>query len=407
MSRVLVLATGASPSPESVDTSFAPLRAAQLSAGLEPDHDVLVAAASDAEAAIAETDPDVVVSAGAYAATRAGLAHVGDRPWVVDLPGDPFADAQACAWAPGADPASREVVADEATAVFGAALTRGDRFLTIGNRSRYSTLGALGAVGRLARFAPGHEPIDVAPIAWHFPGAPEAPAREEGRDVVLFGSFNTWFDGGTLLRGLLRAMEAAPTITVSVVGGPVPGHHVHTFETFVADARRSKHVGRFRFLPRLPTRELLRVIARARQTVCLDRPGAEPELGSRTRVLFALHQGLSVIATTRSELVADLAHGGWVRGVPPEDADAVATALLTPDPLPDRAPLRERYAPEVVTASLSRWLRSPRRTAPAPGASVLLTVSRERDALRAALAELRASPTFRLLDGARRAWTRR
>jgi len=314
------------------------------------------------------------------------------------------------AWADdGAPPASTqaariEAVAADAAAVFGAAIARADAFTTISEPSRFTLLGQLGLAGRLVRVQPGGEAAFIVPNAWHFPGVPEAEARGPGLRVALFGSLNTWFDEDTLLAGLLRAMERAP-LEVVCIGGAVPGHHMAGRARFEAGARASRHAPRFRFLPRLPIDELLAELRTCHLTACLDRPGVEPETGSRTRLLFAAHQGLRAVATTTCEMSREMAAGGWLRAVPARDPDALAVALLDAaqgPPLPDRAPLRARHALTATVAPLAVWTAAPRYMPRAPRADTHVEALRARDAALAELAALRASPTFRALDAAGR-----
>ncbi len=396
-----MLGAGPLPGPRSTDTSFAHLRLSQIYTALRADHDVhLVDVRSDDVAlALRELRPTAVVTAGTFGPTRAALAAIAGEPLCIDLPGDPFADAQMVAAFGGA-----EAVAAEARAVFVPALLRGDAFLTIGGPSRHALVGQLGLLGRLARTPPGEEWAFVTPVAWDFPGLPESAPRAPGRPVrvALVGGFNTWFDGETLLAGLLRAMDRAP-IGVDVVGGPIPGHHTETWSTFAAGARTSVHAGRFTFHERLPPAGLARVLAGCTVGVSLDRPGYEPELGSRTRLLLYLHQGLPVIATARSELARDLADGGWLRAIPERDPLALADALLAPtEPLPDRAPLRARYGIEATTAGLRAWAARPLRRDVKGEADAMVALAVERDSLRDTLAKVYASPTWRAMDRLRR-----
>ncbi|MDP2315984.1 MAG: hypothetical protein Q8P41_24015 [Pseudomonadota bacterium] len=401
MSRVALLGEGPLPGAATVDTSFAQLRLAQLFTGLRADHDVHVVdvRSDDARLALRDLRPWAVVTAGTFGPTRAAMAAIGQEPLCIDLPGDPFADAQMVA-AFG----SAEAVAAEAQAVFVPALLRGDAFTTISGPSRHALLGQLGLLGRLARTPPGEEWALVTPVAWEFPGLVEAAPRAPGLPVrvALVGGFNTWFDGETLLDGLLRAMDRAP-IQVEVVGGPIPGHHTETWSTFVGRARASAHAGAFRFRDRLPPAELARVLGTCTVGVVLDRPGYEPEFGSRTRVLLYLHQGLRVIATTRCELARDLAAGGWIEAVPMQDPTALADALLAPAAaLPDRAPLRARYGIAATTAGVRAWAARPARRARHGDADAMAALARERDTLRETLATVYASPTFKAIDRLRR-----
>lgn len=402
MSRVALLGEGPLPGPGDAATGFAQLRLAQLREGLEMDgHDVRVVdvRVEDARAAVRAARPDAVISAGTWGPVRAAVAAVDDEPLCVDLPGDPFADAQAAA-AFG----ERDRVADAAAAVFVPALLRADHFTTISGPSRFSLLGQLGVLGRLARTPPGEEWASIAPVAWAFPGLPEAPRRPVARGTVrvaLVGSFNTWFDGETLLDGLLRAMDRAG-VEVDVVGGPVAGHHEATYRRFRAAAEASPHAARFRFGDRLPAEALATHLAEAHVGVCLDRPGFEPELGSRTRLLLYLHQGLRVVATARCELARELADGGWIAAVPQGDAEAVARGILDGPSPPDRGSLRVRYGVAATTAGLRTWAAAPRRRAIVGEADATGALARERDALRAELDAVRGSATWKVLDRVRR-----
>jgi hypothetical protein len=401
LSRIALLGEGPLPGPGAVDTSFAQLRLAQLHAGLAGEHDVAVVDVRTARVAeaLADLRPDAVVTAGTYGPTRAAVAAAGDLPLCLDLPGDPFADAQMVAAFGDAD-----AVAEDARAVFVPALLRGDAFTTIGGPSRHALLGQLGLLGRTARTPPSEEWAHVTPVAWSFPGLAEASRRAAGAPVrvALVGGFNTWFDGETLLAGLLRAMDRG-AVEVEVIGGPIPGHHVETWARFAAGARASAHARRFRFHDRLPPAALADALARCSVGVVLDRAGYEPELGSRTRLLLYLHQGLRVVATARCELARDLAAGGWLHEVPCANPVALADALLGPAvPPADRGPLRARYGIAATTAGLRGWAARPLRRAIHGDADLVASLVRTRDELRASLAEVHASPTWRVLDRLRR-----
>ncbi len=402
MSRVALIGEGPLPGPATIETAFAQLRLSQFATGLGCAHDVHIVdtRTDDVGAALRRIRPDCVITAGTYGPTRAALAAIRDEPLCVDLPGDPFADAQMVAAHDG-----EEVVAAEARAVFLPALARADACTTISTPSRHALVGQLGVLGRLARTPPGTEWVHVAPVAWHFPGHPEACLRP-GLDgtraprVALIGGFNTWFDTESLLAGLFSAMDQGP-LTVSCVGGPIPGHHTASASAFMDGARSSRHAGRFDWHDRLPPAALADVLRTCTVGVVLDRPGYEPELGSRTRLLFYLHQGLPIVATVRCELARDLAAGGWLREVPMGAPAALADRLLAPGPwapLPDRAPLRRRYSVANTTASLCAWADHPRRHPVAADLDPLLELAKERDALRSELRAVYGSPTWQMLD---------
>jgi len=379
--RIVLVTDGPLPTPAQRDARFCALRADQFAAALA-HHDVRLVDArlpDDALRALG-VDPDrperlaadAVVSAGIYAPTRLALRLAADRPLWLDLPGDPFADAQAAAWygdltPPETRAARVEAVAADAAAVFGPALARADRVSAVSGPSRHALLGMLGLVGRTARTPPGEELVHTIPIAWRFGGLEERAWRPPGPLRILWaGSLNTWFDVDTAWAGVAGAMDVAD-VELHVTGGGVAGHHVGDAARLAAKVRASPHAARVHLHGWLPEPALAEVVATCNVAVSLDRPGYEPELGSRTRVLFALHQGLRVVATPRTELVRELAAAGFVTVVPPGDPVAVTRALLSdPSPAPDRAPLRARYSVDATTAALRAWADAPGRAAPLP-----------------------------------------
>ena len=316
---------------DATSTAFAQLRAHQVHAALLADGHVVTFL--DARDVVTEGwrarwrltrraelhPPTVVVSAGTWVPVRVAPALAGDRPLCVDLPGDPFADAQAAIHAPGsaAANAGTDAASGAAATLFVAALRRGDAFTTIGGPSRHALLGQLGVLGRLARTTPGDEQVHVTPIACAFPGLP-APRRGSGGEedppaplrIALFGGFNTWLDEEATARGLLLALDRAP-FEVTVIGGPIPGHHEAGYARFRARVESSRHAASFMWRPRLDPEDLAEVLDAADATCWTDGPGAEPELGSRTRALLAAWRGVHVVATARGELMRELVRDGY------------------------------------------------------------------------------------------------
>jgi hypothetical protein len=391
VSRILLVGEGPPPGPDATDTRFAQLRLHQLRTALAQEHEVHVVDCRDVPAPVPAAD--LIVTAGTFGPTRAGVAIAGERPLCVDLPGDPFADAQQVAAAGGG-----EDVAAEARAVFLPALARADAFLSVSAPSRYTVIGQLGALGRLVGTVPTYEWVHITPVAWEFPHFAEAEPRSCPTRVALFGSFNTWLDEQVLLDGLLLAMDRSG-VEVDCVGGG-DGVNEAGRARFAAAAAQSRHRGRFRFLPALRPHALAEVLSRCTHTVSVDRPGYEPELGSRTRLLFALHQGLRPIGSARCELARTLVAGGWMSEA--DGPEAIRDALSASPPLPDREPLRTRYSVAATTEGLRAWATRAGRTSPHPEYETLAALTRERDDLRQTLQMTWASPTWRALDRARR-----
>ncbi len=366
-------------------------------------------------------DACAVVAAGNFGPTRAALAIASELPLWVDFAGDPFAEAQAGAARAreAGDTDAAEVIAAEASSVFVPALCRADAIGAVSARGRLATLGALGAIGRLARTDAAEDLVHVVPIAASFGFDPAAvrhalPERKtRALRVALFGSFNTWFDEEGLADGLLAAMgrmwAVGGLIEVVVTGGAVEGHFGTGYGAFRRRMDASPHAERVDYRGWVDHDALPPILSTCDVAICMDRPGAEPELGSRTRVLYALLLGLRVLATPRTELVRDLVADGLVT---PVERATLADVLVTlaeainrnwSDAEPPVAHhLAARYSVRATTAPLRRWAAAPRRIPPTPDARTLLSLTAERDALRVELATLRASPTWKTLDRIRK-----
>ena len=345
-----------------------------------------------------------VVTAGPYAPGRLGALAAGDRPLWADLPGDPFAELQAQSLH-GVLPEARVA---EALAHALVVLDGADALSVVSGRQRLAALGQLGVRGRLL----GPEAVGsvhTIPIAWSFPTSarpprprgPEAPLR-----VVCMGALNAWFDEGTLMEGLELALQGDERVEVDLCGGPHPAHPEAAWRRLEAWART--HPGRVRLHGWLDQPDLDAVLAHGHVGLCLDRPGVEPLLGSRTRVLGFLHAGLDVVATRGTELVDRLGRERFLRAIPPQDAAALAHELLAlaDDARDGRQVLRaqevlaERYAPLAISKSLAAWVREPVRLPRGPSPEARLEEAAEH--ARSELKRLLQSPSFRALNRAHR-----
>ncbi len=351
-----------------------------------------------------ETRPHVVVSAGPYNPARLAAMVVDEEPLWVDIPGDPFAEAQA----KSAHVWSEEQVDPTAQmwAAYGPALERGDAFSTISHAQRYALLGQLGILGRLPAAPLGRKWVHVVPAAFRFGALERAAPRVRAPDsdlvVALAGGYNTWLDADTLLQGLLLAMNLLPGLQVVSTGGGIPGHHMETYEGFRTLAMASPHANRFTFHGWVPHRAVPELLARAHVGICVDRPGHEPELGTRTRVLFYLHQGLGVLATPRSELTRELAGLRMIFPLRSGDPQHLAAGLEhVARKGQDGAQVRRaqgflegRHDEVQVLAGLLEWLQVPARVRPA--SSVEAQLGAEIARLKAELNAVYESPTWQV-----------
>lgn len=362
---------------------FAAQRLAHFDAALRAaGHGVTVV---DARAPAGEAAGEVVVSAGVYGPTATAVAIAGERPLWIDLPGDPWADAQAVV-ARGGDAAA---VTEDCARVFLPALARADAFSTIGAASRWTLIGQLGLLGRW--LGPDRLPIHPVPIAW--PGGLAAAPRAPGGPVrvLLAGSFNTWFDEDAVADVLEAAMARTP-LEVDVLGGPgQPGGYAR-FQQRMAGRPVRFHGWLADPAP---------VYAACEVLLTLDRADVwEPGTGSRTRVLGARAAGLRVVASAGPEAVDALAAMGQLRAV--RTRGEAIEALLDRAPPPDPSPIAERYDPHRLAASLCAWVAEPTRAPPAPIRAPLQQALDRAARAEAELGRVRSSRTFRL-----GAWLRR
>lgn len=378
------------------------LQGAAQPAGPHAAIDPLDADALDrARALVAQEQPDAVVTAGPYEPARFGALCAGDAPLFVDVPGDPFAEAQAKA---ALDDSADHVAAMRQA--WAPAYARGDAFGAVSGTQRAALLGQLGWLGRLADAPLDHDWVRVLPVASWFgalaSGSPRIRAPGAPLQVALCGGFNTWLDGPSLLHGLLAAMDALPGLTVVCTGGGIEGHHQSGYAQFRAGAGASPHAHRFTFHGWVPHGRLPGLLRSAHVGLCMDRPGVEPELGSRTRVLFYADQGLHVAATPCSDLTRALARAELIDALRPGDPAHLCATLIrmgaqgsAGERVGDlQAHVRARYDLGPATAGLLDWLeRGAERTRPGQAPSAALAA--EIEDLRRQLAAVHQSPTWR------------
>ncbi|MEE2750186.1 MAG: hypothetical protein VX519_02045 [Myxococcota bacterium] len=418
MARVFLIGAGPLPGSNPDSLGFAQLRTRWFLQALSAKHEVCVVLLQGCEQPVgehatvdpAEGDwiarlsgqleafaPDVVVSAAPYDTARAAAMCAGERPLWVDVPGDPFAEAQAKASHTGDSVAYREM-----RAAYGPALARADAFSGISEAQRHALVGQLGILGRLEGAPIELDWVFSLPAVYDFGDLLEADVRtrepKTPLTVALSGGYNTWLDGEGLLEGLHRAMGRADVRVVST-GGAIEGHHGDTYRSFQEQACSGPHADRFTFHGWVPHHEVPLCLETAHVGISLDRPGFEPELGTRTRLLFFVHQGMEVITTLGCDLCREMEH--LVHGVPSGDPEALARVLVElyeqgQDGRATQAArehLLDRYTLDSVMAPLLQWVENPARVAAVddPTASLGEELAR----VRAELAAVHATPTWK------------
>ena len=349
---------------------------------------------------IAKFEPECVIAAGPYNSVRLATLVCGELPLWVDIPGDPFAEAQV------KDTLNSSVAATATmAAAYSASFARGDRFSAISSSQRAALLGQLGICGRLPSAPLEHNWVSVIPGAYAFGEVTPKSVKDRTGDqlvVALVGGYNTWFDGDSLLEGLLLAMDKNDSLSVVSTGGSVPNHHNETYERFLEGALSSRHSEQFTFHGWLPHAKVFDVLEGAHVGVTMDRAGAEAELGARTRVIFFLHQGLEVITTTGSDFTKEMVDRGFALGVAVGDSSGLADALgqLANQNSSGRVESAQRHLErhhsiEVLAVDLNEWVLAPSRVDSIE--TPLSLVSCELESTRGELRAVYSSITWRVL----------
>lgn len=353
-----------------------------------------------------ESQATAVVSAGPFAPARAASRIPRGLPVWIDLPGDMMAEAQLRSQTSG-DKAHLL----HAWEVLQAALRRGDVFSAISERQRCAVLGQLGLAGRLVPEVQGEAlvhtlPVAVEPLWQRWAGAALRSPQSELRDpnhLILPGAINTWMDLETLAEGIRRALLRSPALKMTVTGGPIAGHFDEGHSRLLALARASGLEERWRFTGWIPAEEAAHLTARASWGLSLDRPGLEPFLGSRTRLLYGLALGLRFLLTPGSTLAEALVAEGLALPVPHGEPERLAQSILEAVSMPytaeqqdARARLLARTDADVVSAPLLAWCRHPRISP--PGADLDEGLRLRLSNLEEELEAIHQSPTWRGLS---------
>lgn len=422
MRRVLLLGSGPAPGAGAV-ADFAALRAWAFARALRgAGHAVRVVwitAAGEAGAGAAGDDAvltpaealaagpvealgasaEVVVSAGPHLPGRVAARVAGARPWFADVPGDPFAEAQALASRGALSPEGWADAVRAARAV----LARADRLSAISAPQADALRGQLLAAGR-AREGPA--PVCCVPNVYAFPQPAAAPrVRAPGAPlrVLVAGTPNAWLDGDALAAGLDAALRARAGLSVLVTGAPRAGQPAGAYTPLARLA--AAWPGRVEAPGWLASEDFAAAVAGCGVLAWMDRPGDEPHLGCRTRALFGAWSGLALVGTPRSAVPAALAAAGALGAVPVGGSGPLADALVAAFDAGDdgtrcaraQAWLAAHHAPSQALAPLLDFVRSPARHPPGDD-----PLPAAHDALLAELLAVRARPTIRAANALHR-----
>ena len=293
---------------------------------------------------VAAWAPERVVGAGTLQAAARACALAADAPVWADFFGDPLAEIHARNefLPPGPERLDSTLLVWE---LMLRTLLRADAFSVVSRRQRDALLGQLALAGRLATAPearhPAGPPIEPMPCCLESLDDRPPPSADErarafasaglppaARVALWSGGFNAWADPATLVAGIERAMARRPDLHLVATGGALPGYLARPFELFRERVDASPHRDRFHALGWLPLAEANRWLALADVALLTDRPCAETHLGARNRLLYHAAVGCPVVASTGSEVVAEMAAAGALAPFPSANPDALAGEVL-------------------------------------------------------------------------------
>ncbi len=327
---------------------------------------------------------DVVV---VYGYVLVGLPELADcgKPLVVDLY-DVFVIEELTYHLrlPAGD---QERAAADQVAILQAVLQAGDFFLCSSERQRDFWLGTLAAEGRLNPRTLGADQslrslIDVVPF-----GIPTDPPehtapvlkgvhpRISASDRVLLwgGGLWDWFDPLTLIRAMAKVHEKRPDVKLYFLARQhYSGGNLAPMQAGLDAVNLARELALLDecvfFGEWVPYADRGNYLLEADLGVSLHTAGLETHFAFRTRLLDCIWAGLPILATSGDTLGELVATAGLGKVVPCDDADAVATGILS---LLAEDDLRARLAPSFAAAGadlmwdravepLVRFLQRPR-----------------------------------------------
>ena len=263
-------------------------------------------------------------------ATAILVDYAGQLPLWADLYGSIIAEAQVLAFTHDEDAHIPKFLAMEQKIV-----TRSDIFSCVSERQQWSTIGELGAWGRLNRWTIGYDFATTIPIACET--SPYQTARRfirgglcpEDAFIILYtGGYNTWTDIDTLFAALEETMERYPHVVFISTGGKIEGHDEITYQRFQEQIEKSPHRMRYYLRGWVPKEEMAYYYLESNVAINVDRKCYEAMLGSRTRVLDWLRAELPCILSSLTELAGELVSEGGGMAYESENAASLAGCLV-------------------------------------------------------------------------------
>lgn len=229
----------------------------------------------------------------------------GKCPVWMDIYGDKLAEIQVAQFTQKNDRGYRTMLR-----YLDSVLQGGDVYSTCSTHQEYALVGQLGMVSRLNRHTLGYE--FVYPILPGISVNANKPKQvlqlrdslvpADGFIVLWCGGYNVWTDVKILFQALNQAMSRDPRIVFVSVGGGVGLAQNDSYERFLAMIKTSEFQQRFYMLGWRPVSEVPEYYHQADVGINLDAFQYETLLGTRTRLVEMMQNGLMVITSLGCEL---------------------------------------------------------------------------------------------------------
>ncbi|MCX7018717.1 MAG: glycosyltransferase [Candidatus Sumerlaeota bacterium] len=303
--------------------------------------------------------------------TAAGFARVFSAPFWADIFGDPIAEIQTKAELFPSEKDANDTRYHHVWKLLMPALLQSDVISALSGRQRFCLIGQLGAAGRLNRHTSGRDFVHTIPYGLFpedAPSAAAAPAPNPNFTVMWCGSFNTWMDTASLVRGISEAVKARPNMRFMIVGGKIAGYDERSYTEFLDGIRKADAIHAVHVMDWQPLASIRKLYASCDIGLSVDRFSYEAELGSRTRVVNFMAAGKPVVSTNLTELTGELAQAGYVLPFRVNDGADLARALIDAEAKSGGLPalgaaardyVMDHFGGQRAGAALARWIIDP------------------------------------------------
>lgn len=286
-------------------------------------------------------DIDILVTAGPFLPSLVLDAVPKDIPIWLDWPSDPLADLHAKRLVSKTNVSDESIVQE----LIHNAFSRADAIGVISLRQQWATLGQLLLLGF------ENIPISTIPIAYDFPFQPK-PKNSAADDILITGSMNTWLN----LEQIVQTLSEDSNRKIHLTGGAVS----HFPEGDKIIQKLQTQYPQFIHHGWLAEMQLQEVLQQCQYSAWLDQGRIEPLLGSRTRALFAIWNGMKIFGSAQTELAEFLVRNQAMLKWNGRESPSIVFSEISKIKIPQAQSICQQYfSPDIVYAPLLEWIRNP------------------------------------------------